>query len=109
MCEREPECSRYIQVGTVWVNMFNFDIAFTAYAICLRTYHPPKPTYTSNDFMQYLINIVDNALEKQPGMAIVVGGDVNQLKISELYLMTGWEALVDFPTRGEAILDNRDI
>ena len=70
------------------------------------TYHPPKPTYTANDFMQYLINIVDNALEKQPGMAIVIGGDVNQLKISELCLMTGWEALVDFPTRGEAILDN---
>ena len=56
------------------------------------TYHPPKPTYTSNDFMQYLINIVDNyALEKQPGMAIVIGGDVNQLKISELCSMTGWK------------------
>ena len=45
------------------------------------TYHPPKPTYTSNDFMQYLINIVDNALEKQPGMAFVIGGDLNQQKI----------------------------
>jgi hypothetical protein len=33
-------------------------------------------------------------------MAIVIGGDVNQLKISELCLMTGWEALVDFVTRG---------
>ena len=41
------------------------------------TYHSPKPTYASNDFMQYLINIVDNALEKQPGMAIVIGGDLN--------------------------------
>ncbi|CAB4030584.1 Hypothetical predicted protein [Paramuricea clavata] len=69
-------------------------------------YHPPRPRYPSNGLMQYLINIVDNALEKQPGMAIVIGGDVNQLKISELCLMTGWEALVDFVTRGEAILDN---
>ena len=39
-------------------------------------------------------------------MAIVIGGDLNQLKISELCLMIGWEALVDFPTTGEAILDN---
>jgi hypothetical protein len=69
-------------------------------------YHPPRPTYPSNDLMEYLINMVDNALEKHPGMAIVIGGDLNQLTISELCLMTGWEALVDFVTRGEAILDN---
>ena len=33
-------------------------------------------------------------------------GDINQLDPEELCSMTGWKALVNFPTRGDSILDN---
>ena len=49
---------------------------------------------------------MDNALDQHPGLTIVTGGDVNQLDVNELCLLTGWNALVDFPTRGDAFLDN---
>ena len=34
------------------------------------------------------------------------GGDLNQLNIKQVEQLTGWNALVDFPTRGESRLDN---
>ena len=39
-------------------------------------------------------------------MTIVLGGDTNQLDVNELCQLTGWNSLVDFPTRGVAYLDN---
>lgn len=65
----------------------------------------PKPTYHQADFLQYLTHLIDNALDQHPGLTIVAGGDVNQLDTNELIVMTGWDALVDFPTRGDANLD----
>ena len=68
-------------------------------------YHPPKPTYQPADFLQYLTHLMGNALDQHPGLTIVAGGDVNRLDTNELIVMTGWDSLVDFPTRGDAYLD----
>ena len=68
-------------------------------------YHPPKPTYQPADFLQYLTHLMDNALDQHPGLTIVAGGDVNRLDTNELIVLTGWDALVDFPTRGDTYLD----
>ena len=48
---------------------------------------------------------MDNALDQHPGLTIVLGGDINQLDVNELCQLTGWNSLVDFPTRGVAYLD----
>lgn len=69
-------------------------------------YHPPKPAYRPVEFLQYVVNFMDNALDQHPGLTIVTGGDVNHLDVNELCLLTGWNALVDFPRRGDAFLDN---
>ena len=49
---------------------------------------------------------MDNALDQHPGLTIVMGGDTNHLDVNELCQLTGWNSLVDFPTRGVAYLDN---
>ena len=69
-------------------------------------YHPPRPTYQVKDLMIYLVDLMDNILDKFPGGVIVAAGDVNRLDPDELCSMTGWKALVSFPTRGDSILDN---
>ena len=57
-------------------------------------------------FYKYLAHLVDNALDQHPALPIVLGGDTNQLDVNELWQLTGWNSLVDFPTRGVAYLDN---
>lgn len=47
-------------------------------------------------------------MEKHPSTVIVFAGDMNRLDISRLGELTGWNALVDFPTRGNARLDRLD-
>ena len=49
---------------------------------------------------------MDNALDQHLGLTIVLGGDTNQLDVNELCQLTGWNLLVDFPTRGVAYVDN---
>ena len=48
---------------------------------------------------------MDNALDQHPGLTIVAGGNVNRLDTNEVIVMTGWDSLVDYPTRGDAYLD----
>ena len=45
-------------------------------------------------------------MDSHPGTVVVCGGDLNQLNIKQFEQLTGWNALVDFPTRGESRLDN---
>ena len=56
--------------------------------------------------MDYLVNLMDTTLDKYPNTAIVCGGDLNQLDLTRLQRLTGCNVLVDFPTRGDAFLDN---
>ena len=68
-------------------------------------YRPPRPTYQVKDLVIYLADLMGDILDKFPGGVIVAGGDVNRLDPDELCSMTGWKALVCFPTRGDSILD----
>ena len=69
-------------------------------------YHLPQPTYRPSDFLQYLVHLVDNALDQHPGLTIVLGSNTNQLEVNDLCQLTAWNFLEDFPTRGVAYLDN---
>ena len=69
-------------------------------------YHPPKTTYQECDLMDYLVNFFDTMLDKHPNISIVCGGDLNRLDLTRLKRITGWTALVDFPTRVDSFLDN---
>ena len=69
-------------------------------------YHPPKFRYQECELMHYLVNLIDNTLDKHPNTVIVCGGDLNQLNLTQLQCLTGLSVLVDFPTRGESFPDN---
>ena len=69
-------------------------------------YNPPKHSYQDIDLMNYMISFVDFVLNKHPEAAIVCGGDVNRLDMQEFKALSGWDFMVDFPTRGTACLDN---
>ena len=56
--------------------------------------------------MNNLLSFVDQTMDVYPGTVVVCGGDLNQLNIKQFEQLTGWDALVDFPTRGESRLDN---
>ena len=69
-------------------------------------YNPPKHKYRDSGIMNYLISFVDSVLDKHPDAVIVCGGDVNRLDMQELKALSGWNIMVDFPTRGNACLEN---
>ena len=56
--------------------------------------------------MDYLVNFFDTMLDKHPNISIVCGSDLNCLDITRLKHITGWNVLVDFPTRWDSFLDN---
>ena len=68
--------------------------------------HPPKHNYVECELVEYLVNVTDSVLDKHPNTTIVCGGDLNRLDLTRLQHLTGWKSLVDFPTRGDAHLDN---
>ena len=69
-------------------------------------YHPPTPNYLEDNLMDHLLSRADDILDKVPVAVIVFGGDLNQHNINKLEQLLGWDALVDFSTRGNACLDN---
>lgn len=69
-------------------------------------YHPPKHRYAENDLMNYLIDYTDNVLEAHPQTVIVLSGDLNQMDVDKLQQLSGWNVLVDFPTRDDSHVDN---
>ena len=56
--------------------------------------------------MSFLVDFTDNVLDAHPQTVIVLGGDFNQMDMDRLQEMSGWNAMVDFPTCGESHLDN---
>ena len=69
-------------------------------------YHPPKHNYQDCDLMNYLVGYVDYLLNKHPDTVVVWGGALNQLDLQHLEALSGWNSLVDFPTRGDSHPDN---
>ena len=74
--------------------------------LVLGLYHPPRVSYSELELMDYLIEIMDTFLEENPDGLFVCGGDFNHLNLNRLSIMSGLKVLVDFPTRGQSILDN---
>jgi len=65
-------------------------------------YHPPKYNYKELDFMSYIIELADNALDSHPDTVIVCGGDVNKMDLTDsplCFLFT-----VSFPTGLDRVL-----
>lgn len=69
-------------------------------------YNPPKHNYRDIDLQNYVIGFVDSILDEEPHTVIVCGGDLNRLDLQEFKALSGWHVLFDFPTRGDACLDN---
>ena len=66
----------------------------------------PTLPLTPHTMSDACISFVDLVLNKHPEAAIVCGGDVNRLDMQEFKALSGWDFMVDFPTRGNACLDN---
>ncbi|EDO40795.1 predicted protein [Nematostella vectensis] len=111
--------SSFVMMGTLcWVSCFSLQVIqdfikylhqryTTGYRMLIcGFYNPPKHDYRDEDLMSYLISFVDSVLDKHPDTVVVCGGDLNRLDLQELKALSGWDVLVDFPTRGDAILDN---
>ena len=56
--------------------------------------------------MRHIVDLADNTLDLHPNTVIVCGGDLNKLNLNQLQQLSGWNVLVDFPTRGKSCLDN---
>ena len=105
-------CERQLKVLDVYrSNLYEF-IALTVLLqsdhimlIC-GLYNPPKYSQRDIVLMNYTISFVDLVLNKHPEAAIVCGGDVNRLDMQQFKALSGWDFMVDFPTRGNACLDN---
>ena len=69
-------------------------------------YHPPRSKYQEDDLIEYIMDIVDQFLECHPSGLVLCGGDLNRLDLEKLSNLSGLKALVDFPTRGNSVLDN---
>ena len=68
-------------------------------------YHPPKPCYDVDSFLDYLEATVDEISFKFPTSEIVMVGDFNQLSDTAVTQCTGLTQIVNQPTRGSNTLD----
>ena len=69
-------------------------------------YHPPRSKYQEDDLIEYITDIVDQFLDRHPSGLVLCGGDLNRLDLEKLSNLSGLKALVNFPTRGNSVLDN---
>src|SRR6218665_1649130 len=68
-------------------------------------YHPPKPCYNIDRLYDHVERSLEELLELNVGASVILGGDFNKLKVSEITERTGLIPLVSVPTRGAKILD----
>lgn len=66
-------------------------------------YHPPKHKYDELDLINCIVDLADNALDTNPDTVFACSGDLNKLDLSKMQLLSGLNALVDFPTRGTLV------
>ena len=85
---------------TLWIHMkWNNKVIIGA-----AVYHPPRPIYDVNKFINFLTNNVDLANINHPNSIILLAGDFNQLQ-NDISQITGLLPVVSAPTRGTALLD----
>ena len=63
-------------------------------------HHPPKPCYNIDRLYDHVERSLEELLEMNVGASVILGGDFNQLKVSEITERTGVIPLVSVPTRG---------
>jgi len=68
-------------------------------------YHPPKPSYDLESFLDYIEATVDEISRVSPTSETVMVGDFNQLSDTVLTQRTGLTQIVNQPTRGSNFLD----
>ena len=66
-------------------------------------YHPPSDN--SNQNLEYLEDTLNRLTIKHPRAKIVVSGDFNRMPLHDLSVQFNISAQVNFPTRGDATLD----
>ncbi|KXJ06053.1 hypothetical protein AC249_AIPGENE1924, partial [Exaiptasia diaphana] len=74
--------------------------------LVIGVYHPPKVNYMESTLVDAITSVTDDFLDSVPDGAIVCGGDLNRLNTDHLCTVAVLTVLVDFPTRGDATLDN---
>ena len=67
-------------------------------------YHPPEPTYQESEFLNHLSESIEQILQWESNARIIIGGDVNQLKINDIVSQHNMEQMVRKPTRGQKVL-----
>ena len=73
--------------------------------LLVGVYEPPANfLYQESDLIDFISGMSEDFVDCHP--AVLYGGDVNYLDLELLSTMSGLTALVDFPTRGDACLDN---
>ena len=68
-------------------------------------YHPPKPTYKTNELLGVIEQTLEEILISTPNAKVILGGDFNKLDVEEVAVRTGLIRLVHAPTHGDNILD----
>ena len=68
-------------------------------------YHPPRPTYKTEDLLDYIEHCIAEITHDFPLADIIFAGDLNQLSDQSLVERTGLFQIVYQPTRGGNILD----
>ena len=69
--------------------------------------HPPsKFQYREADSVDHVSEISDNFLDRCRNGVVLCCGDLNHLDLNLLSIMSGLTVLIDFPTRGDSVLDN---
>jgi len=76
----------------------------TSYCICV-CYHPPKPVYSPSDLIATLQHNLLELLDSYPNDILVITGDFNRLKVTNILIEFGLEQIVTEPTRKNNILD----
>ena len=74
--------------------------------LIIGLYHPPKFAYQGYSLIEDITETSDKFLDANPEGVVLYGGDLNHLDLDTLSVLSGLQALVNFPTRGTAFLDN---
>jgi len=85
----------------LWLSVQDADFQGTVGVV----YHPPRPTYHTNDLLEYIEICIDYINSQLSSGLIIVAGDFNGLPEQQFIDRTGLTSIVDQPTRGRNCLD----
>ena len=74
--------------------------------LIIGLYHSPKFANQEASLIEDITETSDKFLDSNPEGIVLCGKDLNHLDLDTLSVLSGLQALVDFPTRGTAFLDN---